>query len=164
MAKINYKKLETEYISTRISYRQLAKKHNLSERQIARYGKEHGWVEKRQQFVGKVAAKTQSALIQSETDKLLAICSAVDFLKDTVADALSDPQQLYTRVWFDAETGTATEYTTSKIDVSAVKSLAGALKDLASVVRDVYGIAAQSANNEININFVLPKGAEGIDN
>ena len=49
---LEYEKIEQEYISTDLSYAELAKKHNVPRHLISKYAKENDWVNKRKLFSG----------------------------------------------------------------------------------------------------------------
>ena len=159
VGKLKWEKLEKEYISTKISYRDLAKKHKISERQVMRHGSEHNWVEKRQQFVGKVSAGVEKSLIQTETDKtvkeLKEIGEAADILKNEILNACKDPSQLYKRSFYNTDTCSVVEYETSKIDGSALNQLVRALDKLTDIIRDVKGIEKGEGNKTVTVEFSM---------
>ena len=157
VGKINWEKLEKEYISTKIGYRALADKYKISERQVSRHGSEHNWVEKRQQFVSKVSAEVEKSLIQTETDKrvkeLQAIGEAADILKDAVLEACRDPKQLYRRSFYNTDKDEVVEYETSKIDGGALNQLVRALDKLTDIIRDVNGIRSEEKDAHVTVEF-----------
>lgn len=159
VGKINWEKLEKEYISTKIGYRALAKKHKISERQVQRHGSEHGWVEKRRQFVGKVSAEVEKSLIQNETDKtvkeLKEIGESADILKKEILKACQDPSQLYKRSFYSTEKGEVVEYETSKIDGGALNQLVRALDKLTDIIRDVNGIRSEEKDARVTVEFTM---------
>lgn len=159
VGKINWEKLEKEYISTKIGYRALANKYKISERQVSRHGSEHNWVEKRQQFVGKVSAEVEKSLIQNETDKtvkeLQAIGEAADILKDEILKACKDPGQLYKRSFYNTDKGEVVEYETSKIDGGALNQLVRALDKLTDIIRDVNGIDKGEKDKHVTVEFTM---------
>jgi hypothetical protein len=55
----NWDALETEYITTKISLRELASKHGLSERQVFNRSRQGGWKARRDEWRSKVAAEVQ---------------------------------------------------------------------------------------------------------
>ena len=168
VGKIKWEKLEKEYISTKISYRDLAKKHKISDRQVMRYGSEHNWVEKRRQFVGKVSAEVEKSLIQTETVKtiadLQAISDAAEVLMYEVLNACSDPEQLYKRSFYDCEKGEAVEYRTSKIDGNSLNQLVRALHGLTDIVRDVRGIDRTEKDRRVTVEFTTKEALEKYGN
>lgn len=159
VGKLKWEKLEKEYISTKISYRDLAKKHKISERQVMRHGSEHNWVEKRQQYVSKVSAEVEKSLIQNETDKTVAelkgIGDAADILKNEILKACQDPDQLYKRSFYSTDKGEVVEYKTSKIDGGALNQLVRALDKLTDIIRDVKGIEKSENNKTVTVEFTM---------
>lgn len=164
IGKTKWEKLEKEYISTKISYRDLAKKHKISERQVMRHGSEHNWVEKRRQFVGKVSAEVEKSLIQNETDKqvreLTAIGEAADILKDEILKACRDPKQLYKRSFYNTDIHEVVEYETTKIDGNALNQLVRALDKLTDIIRDVKGIEKNENDKKVNVEFNMTEALE----
>lgn len=168
LKKVNWEKLENEYISTKISYKNLAFKYKIAERQVEKYGSEHNWVQKRREFVGEVSGNVKKALIQNETDsqlkKLEALTDAADKLSDIIHTALCDEKQLYRRSFYSVEKGEVIEYETKKIDTAALSQIAKALEKTADVIRDLNGIVREEKKTKIEATLILPKGAENFGN
>lgn len=161
--KKSWSAIEAEYIRTKISYRQLAKKYNKSEKAVSRYGKEHEWVLKRQQFVRKVSSKTADKLAEKESDKLAHLCEAADNMAEMIKTALEDPKQFQRRIVSHMD-GTIDEVELKTVNTAAIRQMTGALKDLAAVMRDVYNIPKEDKKQEsIDIEFILPKGCDDFD-
>ena len=57
MATLDWERIENEYVTGQVSYRDLADRYQVSKKQVERQGKAGGWVEKRRVFRGKVAAE-----------------------------------------------------------------------------------------------------------
>ena len=53
----DWQAIKTEYITTNTSYRKLAEKYGVSTTQICNVGREEKWVEQREQYLNKTAAK-----------------------------------------------------------------------------------------------------------
>ena len=164
--KVRWEKLENEYISSKISYKDLADKYKITQRQVEKYGSENNWVQKRRDFVGEVSANVKKSLIQSETDKQLGelreIGAMLQNLKKVALEATKDEKQFYKRVWFDADTGKATEFETSKFDTQGFGQMVKAVEKLTDAFRDVYNIVREDDGKQktVNVNFTLPKGTE----
>lgn len=155
--------IEADYIRHKTSYRKLAKKYGINERTIARYGKEHNWVLKRQQFVDKMSAKVAEKISDKESDKLAHLCEAADSMAEMITNALSDPKQFNRRV-VSRDDGTIEEVEIQTANVAAMKQMTSALKDLAAVMRDVYNIPKEEKKQDsVEISFKLPKGYEDFD-
>ena len=165
-AKVRWEKLENEYISSKISYRDLANKYKLSQRVVEKYGSEHDWVKKRRDFVGEVSANVKKSLVQSETEKQLGeledIGTMLQNLKRVALEATKDDKQFYKRVWFDADTGKTTEFETTKFDTQGFGQMVKAVEKLTDVFRDVYEIVRDedTKGKTVTVNFTLPEGAE----
>jgi hypothetical protein len=153
--KIPWQKLENEYISSKLSYKDLSDKYKVPKRQIERYASEHKWVQKRKEIVGEVSANVKKAIVQKETDKQIgkldAIADAVDILRDEVLNALSDGKQLYTRSFYDTDKGQVIEYQTSKLDGGQLNQFVRALDKLTDIIRDVNDMARE--NQKVTVEF-----------
>lgn len=155
--------IEADYIRHKTSYRKLAKKYGINERTIARYGKEHNWVLKRQQFVNKMSVKVAEKISDKESDKLAHLCEAADSMVEMIKSTLSDPKQFNRKVVSRGD-GTIEEVEIQTANVAAMKQMTSALKDLAAVMRDVYNIPREEKKPEnVEVEFTLPKGCDGFD-
>lgn len=155
--------LEAEYIKHKMSYKKLAEKYSMSAKTISRYGAEHNWVAKRARFAEKVGTKTAEKLAERESNKLVRLCEAADSLAETIKNATDDPKQFQRRTIIDPN-GNVKEVELKSMNAAAIRQMTGALKDLAAVMRDVYGIPQENIDqSEIKIEFTLPKEFEGFD-
>lgn len=60
--KIDYKKLEKEFVTSTISLRALASKHNVAATSVTQYARNHGWKEKRERLAQKSAERQEKQL------------------------------------------------------------------------------------------------------
>ena len=101
MADCNWKKIKTEYITTDVSLRKLAAKHNVGESTLFARASKEKWVEQREQHQSKTVAKTIDAISKKQVDRAANLVSVADILlakvKDLVesdAEVMSDTQSL----------------------------------------------------------------------
>lgn len=101
MADCNWKKIKTEYITTDVSLRKLAAKHNVGESTLFARASKEKWVEQREQHQSKTVAKTLDAISKKQVDRAANLVSVADILlakvKDLVesdAEVMSDTQSL----------------------------------------------------------------------
>ena len=78
MKKVDWLKVEKEYVRTKISQRELAKKYKVSEVQVARHSKEGNWVKKRKQFVSKMKAELKKSDEVAAVDKAKVYANIMD--------------------------------------------------------------------------------------
>lgn len=162
--KIPWQKLENEYISSKISYKDLSDKHNIPKRQIERYASEHKWVEKRREIVGEVSANVKKAIINDETNKQLdylnEIGEAAKKIIEVVTKAVSDEDQFYKRSFYSEEKQQVVEYKTEKIDGAAVNQVLKALEKVTDIYCSAYGVERKENTKKYEINVNIPEGAK----
>lgn len=90
---IDWLKIKTEYISTRISMRDLAAKHSISYSTLDKRARKERWASERVAHGGKVEAnvrqKTAAAIASKEADRFTRHMAAYDQLLDTALDILN---------------------------------------------------------------------------
>lgn len=64
---LDWHKIETEYVTTRISQRQLAEKYGVTQSTIYAHSKADGWVKKREEYL----VSTKSMVVQKAQEKIL---------------------------------------------------------------------------------------------
>lgn len=142
-ADIDWKKIETEYITTLKSYRDLAAQFDISFRSVCVYGKDHSWTDKRKKYRENVVAKAVAKTADREAGKLAKLISAADKASEAVERALSDEKQLYRYIVTEknAEGAEETnEYIFKKTDTKALRDIVACLKDLTTVIRNVNNL------------------------
>lgn len=86
---INWEALATEYITSepKLSYRDLAAKHGLSESSVSRRGKRDHWPERREQHMRQIACKTQAKVEEkTATDRADEAVDAVTFMNEAIIE------------------------------------------------------------------------------
>lgn len=161
MADTDWKAIKTEYITTDISQRQLAKKHKVPANAIYRRSTNEGWVEARKRHKSKVMAKTTEKIANKEANRLAKLMETTGMAIDVVTKAFADGEQfnryiverrekcVVPDVQEDDE-GNPTQVVSErqwseeqrfdKVDTKALKDLTAALKDLTGLMRDFYNI------------------------
>lgn len=77
MPTTNWEAIETEYVTSEVSYGDLVKKHRVSERQLEWHASRDGWVKKREEWRGKTAVKARENagdLLAATLGEVIAIC------------------------------------------------------------------------------------------
>lgn len=164
MADVDWLAIKTEYITTDISQRKLAKKYGLAVSTIARKSTDEGWVEQREQHKSNVLSKTTEKIANKEANKLAKLAAATDKAIDVVVKAFDDEQQFNRYIvetmeeYAEPETiiddndvihsvgmrKYSHEKTFAKVDTKALKDLTTVLKDLTGLMRNLYGIPTQA--------------------
>lgn len=139
----DWRKIRTEYVTGRESYRQLAKRHGLPVSTLSKVAKKEGWPERRRQYGDKVAAKTEDAMCARtcarELKRLEALQRAAVGISDVLAGVLDDPGQ-FTRYIVSGGDDGMVERTFKKVDMRAIKDFTVALQTATRTVRDLYGL------------------------
>ena len=123
---MDWKAIETEYITTNISYRKLAQKYGVNVTTIAKTASAEGWVDRRKQYATKTQAKTLEKISQKEVDRAAKIGTVADKLLMQI-EAMVDRDE--------------------PLDEKAIRSLTAAVKDLKEIqgVRSVLDRQEQEA-------------------
>ena len=87
---VDWTAIETEYITTQMSYRKLAEKYNVSRDLVSDHGKDGGWVEKRRQFSAKTMAKTIEQSSRKKADQMARIDRVTDRLLEKLEKAVEE--------------------------------------------------------------------------
>ena len=158
--KADWAAIETDYITSKLSCRELAEKYDISESQMSQRCAAGKWPKKRREWRKKTVEKAAEKISNTAAGRLAALGTAAEALSAALAVALKDDKQLYT--YLDEET---TEYANpvqdangdlvtmsrrvvdrvhDKIDTRAAKDMAQTIKDLAAVIRNLYNLPTQA--------------------
>ena len=137
---MDWKAIETEYITTDTSYRKLAQKHGINSTTIAKKAGAEGWVERRKQFASKTQAKTLEKISRQEVNRAAKIGTVADKLLAKI-EAMVDREE--------------------PLDEKAIRSLTAAVKDL----KDIQGVRSEldRQEQEARIAALRHKGASDDD-
>ena len=154
--------LEAEYITTTISYREMAKKYGLNVAYISKKGRRDRWVEKRRKHLEGVMAEALAADEQRRVERITRLRSTADLLLDKVEQAISELDTKLCRqvekekqLEYDEESPgkLAREHVTEKetllqvpgiIDRQGLRQIASALRD----IRDIQFLKSEQDTRE----------------
>lgn len=139
--------LKNEYAVTNLSLRLMAEKHGISFSTIKDRARRDKWTSARkiyreeytQNTIRKTASKAASACVK----QLASVGMAAELATKAIELMMHDPEQFQRHLIHvrDAEgPQDVQERVYNKYDTKALREFAGALKDLVSVIRDVYGL------------------------
>ena len=94
MAKADWKKIKTEYITTNASYRTLSKKYGVGVQAICIRSQAEGWIAMREQHQNKIVTKTLEKISQKEADRASKIHSVADKLLLQIEAMVDRPEPL----------------------------------------------------------------------
>ena len=139
----SWDELKTEYVTTDISYNQLADKYKISRNTVRNRGVREKWFDAKKTFVSEKVAKTaekfKEKVSEEKANKLFSIAESADKMADTIHRVMDDTDQFFRRTNLAGE-----DIVSKKADTKAMKELASAMKDLTSVLRNVYNIPTEA--------------------
>lgn len=116
---MDWKEIKAEYATGDISYRDLAKKHDVSFSTLSKVAKREGWSKLRKQACEKEDAKIASVVGKQNAKRAIKILQVADTLLDKIGSTIDSMDV---------------------IDAQSIKQLTSALKDL----KDIKGIKSEA--------------------
>lgn len=149
----NWKKVKSEYISTDIGYRELAKKHGISFSNLSQRATKEKWVGAKKEYREKTVTKTLSKISNRESTKLASLRSASDKMARVIDKMLDDVDQFSRHIvqTKDGDLWDAEERIFAKLDSKAIKDISASIKELAIVQRNLYGLITVQEQATIDI-------------
>jgi NADPH:quinone reductase-like Zn-dependent oxidoreductase len=98
MARTDWNKAENEYITTTITYEELAEKYNVSIRTVHRQAKNREWQQKKADFVTKVSEECQAKTGKDEVDRILKITKDIGDTAEKLLEKLKKDLETYNDV------------------------------------------------------------------
>ena len=93
---IDWKTIETEYVTTDISHKRLCEKYGICRSTISKKASEENWTEKRNNYRAKTVAKSVDAISNKQANKLARIDKLTDQLLNKLEQAITELDlQLY---------------------------------------------------------------------
>ena len=146
--------IKAEYVTGKISLRELAEKYHISLSTIGTRAAREDWAEEREQERAKIAqsvqAKTREKRIKREAVALERITGEAEKLIDEVAQSLEDPDQLYRHVIYTMK-GIQEEKVLGKLDTKAARDYVSMLLDLKALMADMGGILDKKTAEELRL-------------
>lgn len=145
--KVQWEKLEKEYVTGNCTYKELALKHKVSESEVALHGRKKGWRKIRKEYRQKALKKSIEKSVNTEAERLAKIGIAANHALDVAMKAFEDENQFH-RYIVSTSVGPGMtdmeERIYDKVDTRALKDLTATIKDLTAIIRNVYGIPTQA--------------------
>ena len=91
---IDWKTIETEYVTTDISHRQLAEKYGIGRSRLSQYASQEKWSEKRDQHRAKTVSKAVNAIGTKQATMAAKLYGVGGLLLDKVKSLLEDNPEL----------------------------------------------------------------------
>lgn len=150
MSKVVWQELEAEYVSSDLSYRELAERHGLAKSRVAKVGAENRWVEKRKVYRTNVAQSSlQNARvsnIRKNTNKLNELISAAEKMSGFLNDALDHPDSFYKHILMTSS-GKQVIEDTDKLDTRAVRDIVTSISNMTSAVKEMNELINENEND-----------------
>lgn len=87
---IDWRTIETEYVTTDISHRQLAEKYGIGRSRLSQYASKEKWKEKRDKHRARTVSKAVNAIGTKQAERTVKLLGASDLLIDKVKILLED--------------------------------------------------------------------------
>lgn len=127
---IDWIKIKSEYVNTKISYRELAEKYNVSLQSVSKHGNAEKWGELRKKQLNKISTevvqKTAEKIVEYEVDRISHIMHMCDKLTKEIDKAI---EQL-DKVIVNGEV-----VNVGLIDTYKLRQLVQSLKDVKDIVK-----------------------------
>ena len=111
---IDWKTIETEYVTTDISHRQLAEKYGIGRSRLSQYASKEKWKEKRDKHRANTVAKAINAIASQQANRAVRLQTVADKLLTKVERLVDEGEELLT-------------------DTSVMRDIARVLKDIKDI-------------------------------
>jgi type I site-specific restriction endonuclease len=146
--KVDWNRVRVEYVSGKMTYKDLAEKYGVSKVMVGKRAKAEKWVAQREAYRRSVAEKALGKKKERDTEALARLQEATEALSESIERILQDKQQFFRGVQLGApekdEDGilraTALEYVTRKADMKALASAAKAMNEITKAVRNLWDL------------------------
>ena len=91
---IDWKTIETEYVTTDISHRQLAEKYGIGRSRLSQFASKEKWKEKRDKHRAKTVSKAVNAVGTKQAERTAKLIGVSDLLLDKVKSLLEADEEL----------------------------------------------------------------------
>ncbi|MDO4486043.1 MAG: hypothetical protein Q4C46_05535 [Bacillota bacterium] len=149
----DWTKLKTEYVTTRLSLKELAEKHGIRYRTVADRSRKEGWVADRKEYLEKVTQKAVSKAATKQSNALAKELSAANAISELIISALRDPEQFQRHLVQmrekegKEESWWVEEKVFNKFDMKSLKDAAQALKLVEEMKRSMDNILTMEQKN-----------------
>lgn len=150
--KRDWNKLKTEYITTGITYAELAKKHKISATAINERAADEKWVESRKIYREKVEELVINKAADKESTKLARLYSAADGITKVIADVAEN-----TDFYMDDEK--------NKPNFSDLRTMVNIINSATDMMRKLYGFRSveQQDTREIELAKIKAEASKRLE-
>lgn len=151
--KPNWTKIRYEYITTGVSYRELALKHGVSFTTLSKRAKREGWTARRKNNDDKLTAKILDDYNESETVRRRSLMETADILLDIVNRILVMNEEL--------EPKDVRVLSAALKDLKDVKNTEADIREQEAKIRNLEKQASEE-NPVVSVEFRMPEGMEDL--
>lgn len=155
---LDWKAIKTEYITTSISQRELAKKRGVSMSTLRRNAQKQGWYEAKKKYQSRVVQKAVQKIETKESNLLARELSVADKITGVLEKTFKDVNQFQRHIVqtkekkSDSETvWEAKELVFNKIDMQALKQAADTLQVIEKVKRSILHILTETERVQLEM-------------
>ena len=156
--KIDWDAINTAYVTTKTSLRELEKKHKIPYKEIRTHSSKEGWVKARKDYTSRLSSKVTSRMCDKEATKrvneLSGLLDASLNLRDRIVKATADPDQfnryLVTKGRKGGEFETV-EVIKDKVDTKAIRELTQSMRALEDLIRSLNNIPTPAEQQRLQI-------------
>ena len=148
---IDWQTIETEYVTSDISHRQLAEKYGIGRSRLSQYASQEKWSEKRDQHRAKTVSKAVNAIGTKQANMAAKLYGVGGLLLDKVKSLLEDNPELL------ADTSSMKDVSVvlkNLKDLMSVKSEADMMEQQARIDKLRKEAMVEKENNEIKVTII----------
>lgn len=151
MADVDWSAIKAEYIAGNDSYQALSDKYGISFRTLSQRGVAEGWVRQRKAYRERVVKNTVKKVGEKQAaenaKKLLRLQKAADDMASVIEGVLKDEKQFHRHLVGAGEA----EVVYKKADTKAIRDITVSMRELASLIRNVYDIPTRAEQQAMDI-------------
>ena len=155
--KLDWNAIKTEYITTAISQRDLAKKYGIAPRTLQQTAQRERWFQERRKYKEKVVKKSLQKIATKESNLLARELSVADKITGVLEKALKDAKQFNRHIIQTREKEgknekwDAEERIFDKVDMQALKQAADTLQTVEKMKRSMLNILTESERQQLEM-------------
>lgn len=155
---LDWKAIKTEYITTSISQRKLAKKHSVSISTLRRNAQKQGWFDAKKKYQSRVVQKAVQKIETKESDLLARELSVANKITGVLERTFNDANQFQRHIVQTKEKRNdgdtvweAKEIIFGKVDTQALKQAADALQVVEKIKRSILHILTETERTQLEM-------------
>lgn len=152
--KIDWDAIKTEYVTTKITLRDIEKKYKIDHRSVQLHSSRDGWVKARKDYIRRLSTKAITKSCDKRANELSKVLDSSYRMRDIIQNAVSDPVQfnryLVTKGRKGGEFETVEEVY-DKVDTKAIREMTQALKAVEGLIRSLNNIPTEAEMQRLQL-------------